>query len=377
MTAHTIYPATFLYPYYNSIDMGLDNTFTAKVNGYQVDSYQIVIKSLDNTVRYDSGKTTLATILNNNNAFSVKITAGTVTYKGDLKWILTFWNGTESISTGENAFTNMTTPIVTFDVPTIITSKQYTFTATYTQAENIYVNKWSMNLYDGNNSLLLSSGDVYSALIKYPISIFANNTSYYVILTIETKPNIGQGMIITIQKNFNVVYMVLSLDFKPLLTQIDSESAIQIEYPMLCQNPATLNGTYSYINNFIKDSNTALSLDSGSTLKYNSTIIPINNTNCFTVKLPKGFDGIIRTTNDSKYQIGYSNSQQKFYTIINNTTDYGEIIKITENPFVIFVLSDHIIVRQYNIYNSLDKIKNLLLDDISDLPLDFIARENN
>lgn len=145
---NTIFQPNFMSPCFSSIDMSKDQIFSARVNGSKIDSYQIVAKkSSDNTVLWDSTKVSLSTLLGDGDILQVTIAANTITYYGDIIWFLTYWNGTENVTSTGVLFTNMSTPVVTTNTPTTIENKQFNFSATYSQAENIPNMKYKYTLY--------------------------------------------------------------------------------------------------------------------------------------------------------------------------------------------------------------------------------------
>jgi hypothetical protein len=221
--------------------------------------------------------------------------------------------------------------------------------------------------------------NVYSTQLAWAFDGLVNNHDYEVDFEVESQNySNGAGMVTDETRAFNVNYQTLKVKNKPLLTQLCDKSAIQVDWAGLYQNPGTITGTYSYLNNFLKYGNTALSLGTDGILTYNTTVIPANFTFSFMIKIPKTYNGTVFTTLNGGYQFGYNLSQQKFYTIINGVTTYNtEQTKITENPFYGTILPDHVVIRQYNIYNLLDNIKDLKLDDIANLPLDFMVQTNN
>jgi hypothetical protein len=114
-------------------------------------------QSKDTYLYFDSlttvNKTALPTILYDKDTFSITIPANTIIQRGALKWQITFWNSNnngENVSSSEIVFFNMSTPSVGFTVNNPITSKSNTFTSTYTQNENIDVQRWKMDLYSMN-----------------------------------------------------------------------------------------------------------------------------------------------------------------------------------------------------------------------------------
>ena len=97
-------------------------------------------------------KTTLSTKLYDKDTFSLTILKGTVTQRGVLKWQISFWNSDnngEMVTSSEFLFTNMTTPVLNYTVPSTIASKSYEFNAntSYSQAEKIPVQKYNFKLY--------------------------------------------------------------------------------------------------------------------------------------------------------------------------------------------------------------------------------------
>ncbi|MCR6699585.1 hypothetical protein NVV37_24475, partial [Escherichia coli] len=66
----------------------------------------------------------------------------------------------------EKIFYNMTTPIINLSLPTQLASSQVSFTATYSQAENIQLKSWQAALYpvsyrlDGGHIIERADGSV-------------------------------------------------------------------------------------------------------------------------------------------------------------------------------------------------------------------------
>lgn len=229
-------------------------------------------------------------------------------------------------------------------------------------------------------TLIADSGEVYnSSDLKWSFDGLNNQNSYLLDIGLETyAPEGGHGMIIDNSYSFSVGYPQLRVLTKPILTELKNKSAEQIDWTNICQNPGVISGIYEYIENFILYGNTALNLEKGATLTYNTSTIPANSLFCFTTKLQKDFDGLLCWTLDNKYKIGYELSTQRFYTIINGMKNYNtEQTKITENPFIIFVLESHIVIKQYNIYNEVKNCIDFKVSDICDYPVAFMVQENN
>ena len=227
-------------------------------------------------------------------------------------------------------------------------------------------------------TLIESTGDLYSSFLSYTKDGLNNGNNYLVSLDIETQnPQGGAGMTVSQSKLFNVNYPILRVLNKPILTQLLDKSAVQIDWADICVNPGATNGQYSYVENFLKFDNTAIALAPGSTLNYSTSVIPSGSTHSFMIQLPITFNGIIRYTNDGLYKFGYDLSLQKFYTIINDITTYGELIKITINPFFITLLNSKVIIRQYNVLDKISNIYDLKISDIYDYPIAFMTQTNN
>lgn len=98
-------------------------------------------------------KTVLAEKIYDKQTLSITIPANTITYKGQMKWQITYWNSDnngESVSSGEFVFFNMTTPVIGINVGDTVTSKQFEFDGSYVQDENVNIRKWNMTLYSQN-----------------------------------------------------------------------------------------------------------------------------------------------------------------------------------------------------------------------------------
>ena len=143
----TIYQPNNVQPYMQSIDMNLDNIISCQVNGDKIDSYNLVIKDTNNAIVYSSGKIVLQVPLFNLQMLNILVSGGVILQKGVLKIIITYYNGTESVSSNEKLFSNISTPTLTSEITDTIGSKKYTFNPTYTQAENIPIKKYNYSLY--------------------------------------------------------------------------------------------------------------------------------------------------------------------------------------------------------------------------------------
>lgn len=227
-------------------------------------------------------------------------------------------------------------------------------------------------------NLIADSTTIYSAQAKWLQDSLVAGQDYEIDLDIETKnPNGGKGMNISTTNSFYLDYPLIRILSNVELVQDYDTSGVSIQWAGIHQNPATLTGSYTYVDDFVRRNNIALSLSANGVLTYNSSTIPIGFTLSFMDLLPRNKDGLIFQTNDGQYLFGYNNAQQKFYTTIQGVTDWSEIIKICDNPFVFYITPQQVIIRQYNVYRKLSECKNIPLNSISGMPLAFMIQTNN
>ncbi|MCR6699583.1 hypothetical protein NVV37_24465, partial [Escherichia coli] len=87
-----------------------------------------------------------------------------------------------------------------------------------------------------------------------------NNRTYKVVFKAETQnPINGEGMKLEGSGTFFTQYEEMKLNQKPKVTQLDEKGGVKIDFSSLVTNNGTLDGDYSFINNFIFYENEALS----------------------------------------------------------------------------------------------------------------------
>jgi len=225
---------------------------------------------------------------------------------------------------------------------------------------------------------IFSTSDLYSSYLKFNFDGLNSGNTYLLNLDVESQnPNGGAGFKTNQMKVFNVLYPNLKVLNKPIITQIESKSALQIDWAGICLNPGVISGTFNYVDDFLTFGNTALSLDIGSSLNYSTTIIAHDSTFSFTIKMDKTYNGTIVTSNDGKYLLGYDLTQQKFYTVINNVTTYGDKNIITVNPFNITLLENKAIIRLNNRCNKVSNMLDVKVADILNYPVAYMIQETN
>lgn len=348
----SIYQPTQLQPNNIGIDLLLNQTFSCIVGGSLIDAYRLKIYKLDNTLLYDSTKTTLITELYNGESLEIPLTGGTVTYKGQLKFTIEAFNDVNSALSKEMTFYNATTPTLSLSVTSPITVKSNEFITTYTQAENVTVESYKYYLYDSTGLILLqSSNEIYSSKLTYTFDGFLNNTTYNVknIITNQYGMISNTGLV-----EFNIEYSSPDVLITPTATVVDSLSAIDTKWAGAVQILGVATGTNSYIEDYLVLGNTGLQLEDGSNIKFTLSI-PQIFTETFIFN-PNGFtDGIFNEFDDGVYQIGYNSTLTCFYFILNGTTIYGNTLVLNTNPYLIAVKDWQVYIIQNN--TLLDRVK--------------------
>lgn len=133
-----------------------------------------------------------------------------------------------------------TTPTLTLDtVPSQITSKSYTFTATYDQAEDVGYKYFEWTLYDFTGNEVDTSGKINVGQITYTFDGFLNNTMYGIGLVLENQDGVTLELPPTY---FNVSYDLPSLENTPIAEVLCEKDAIKVSWsPLLINNGVASN----------------------------------------------------------------------------------------------------------------------------------------
>jgi hypothetical protein len=100
-------------------------------------------------------------------AMSYMIPANSFPNGVDYKISVTVWSSIEQSATSQFViFTASSTPVVTADEIGTVGNHTYLFSATYTQAENNPVSKYTVNLYNADKSLIKTSGNSNRRIIR-------------------------------------------------------------------------------------------------------------------------------------------------------------------------------------------------------------------
>lgn len=340
-----IYTPNYLSPELTTIDSATPNTFSARVNGTKISKYQLLIYKMDNTLVYDSTVITLSPVLYDKD--TIYITVPILSKNGyELKWLLNTWEETTSAtytSSRETPFYSYSTPIAVFNtIPSPVTTKSYTFTIAYSQAESIPLKKWKMILKDSNGNIIEDTDYSYKASISYEFDGLANGEIYTVESEIESQVGVVTN---TGGYGFTVSYSAPSSNITANATLLESSSAIDVDWANAIQVLGNTTGTTSFVDNFVFSGNHGYEIKAPGTI-YWDVNIPDEFTCTFWIALPTGFNGAFCQL-DSTYELGYSGG--RFYYSIDGIVEIFIPTTITGKVFLIAIRPTNIYIREFNI----------------------------
>lgn len=233
--ASTIYTPQNPSPRNEVRDMLLNQDFTSIIDGVKCTDFQIrIYRVSDNGLVHDSTKTTLGTPLADGETLTYTLTGGTIANTGSdsYKWTVQVWNGAETVTSREFQFFAKTTPVLTFTTDNPITTQEYEFTATLTQAEGDIVNNYKFDLYDNLGEFIETSGLITSFNIAYTFDGFTNGDSFQIQLTGTTT---GQDTFNSGLVAFTVSYSEPVLELTPDVEVDNLTSLITVTRPEVVQ----------------------------------------------------------------------------------------------------------------------------------------------
>lgn len=189
-------PSTLTSDY--TIDATVDNVFTCKINGTSpTTKYRLHIMKNDtaSTNVYDTGVVALTTPLypvnydGTENLLEVTVPSTSGMQNGnEYKWVMTsYWSDTDFYDSFDNVFMTYGAATVAIDTfPSPITQKQYTFSATVTQAQNVGVSRfgWIIRNKSTGESIIdtINSNNIYSSDVKVNYDGFLNGETYEIMV---------------------------------------------------------------------------------------------------------------------------------------------------------------------------------------------------
>ena len=243
----------FMKPSTNKEECTIDITadeipFSCIVDGNEsVNAWQIVIYDIiTNDVVFDSGKITLKSSFypvdekNRNVVFQVNLKeylTNNTTFINRAEayyWTITLWGSSSVTTSYQEVFYANRTPIVSLNLNDgdMLTSKSYTFKATYEQENGVQLKRYGWKITDiGNDQVLvdtITKNQIYGSADNIICNYdgFLNGGNYSVELYVETQNNTK----ITASSDFSVSYATtfLSNDFN--VETLKNEPAIMLDW---------------------------------------------------------------------------------------------------------------------------------------------------
>lgn len=139
-----------------------------------------------------------------------------------------------NVTSTDYYFRARTTPsLILNTIPENITSKSYTFSATYTQAENVGFKYFEWTIYDVEGNVINKSGERNSGVISYTFDGFINGSTYGVSVVLENQ----DGDFLSVQpKYFMVKYALPELDNAPTAYANCENDSIELMWSPLLIN---------------------------------------------------------------------------------------------------------------------------------------------
>lgn len=227
------------------------------------------------------------------------------------------------IISSDSYFKARTTPtLVLSTVPSTVAVQQYSFSATYTQAENVGYKYFIWTLYDSTGTAIENSGKIYSGAINYSFSGFINGNTYGIKVTVENQDGIELSTDISY---FNVVYTATDLDVTTAVESICSKGAMGFSWEQPNTNPYTINGKVAMCQDMPYAGSAVANVGGNSTLSYSTTpnIIPYESTTFI-----NWGTGIYLTAKNPNTMFIPEEDFDKVYNINYESDFSGDIIKL-------------------------------------------------
>lgn len=175
-----------------------ENLISWQVSGSISTSFAIsIINNTDGATIWSLPQTT-------SYATQYNLPANTILNGNEYKITITVWDDAGSSATSDAViFQTSSRPTVNIDTIGTVASPNYTFTASYSQSENVTIKSWIAYLYDSNLNKLTDSGIKITSTLEYVVNNLQSEKLYY----IEFYATSSKGLIGTSGKvSFNVLY---------------------------------------------------------------------------------------------------------------------------------------------------------------------------
>ena len=162
-----------------------DMTISWNVSGDIQVKYQVLIyDNSDDTLLHDSGE-----ITSYSNAHI--ISGGIISNGNECKFKINIWNTSSDIASSDfEIFQTSSKPVVSLSISEVISSPNYLFEPSYSQAENVNLKSWRFIIYNENEVEIENSGIQTSQNFNYLINNLKSNYNYYVEVQVTSAKNI-------------------------------------------------------------------------------------------------------------------------------------------------------------------------------------------
>ena len=304
-----------LSPSNKTIDKSILNTFSWSQRGsIQTDFRLTALRNSDNTLLYDSTK------LTSSDNFHI-IPALTFSLSEQIKWQVQVWNGVQTATSQFAFIVANVPPTMTFfspdftSPPVVLGSQNFLFVGNYNQIQNISISQYRFILYDIDDNIISDSGFIYGFTPQYEFTGMLRATSYQV----ETQAIAQDGLSCTSGKQtFSIIAYTIP-NTVPAIDVISNNcnASITTEWGDLKLVTGIVTGTYDFTPGKF---DLGLSLDAGSTITYNESVLGATNNLSGWFKFPYEVDGDFITFGTSGVSIGFDYITQTFY--INNNGSF-------------------------------------------------------
>ena len=232
-----------------TVDVTADMTVSWRVTGNSpLTAYQITIYLNDtaSTQKYTTGKVTLSTPFWGVNYagevqyFSATITAAALSSAGvangnEYKMLITqWWSANDSITqTTASIILARATPTLTITTITDpMTTKEYSFTATYSQAQGDVIKwvRWQIAYADDEENPFYDTGNIYgTGELQVDYDGFLTGTTYAVKCTVETQNGVE---VTTGWEEFDVLYTLPAASGTATACMVMGDSCVWVQWDM-------------------------------------------------------------------------------------------------------------------------------------------------
>lgn len=304
-----IFAPSNLLPRNSYIDARANNEFTWDVKGSSQTHYQLkILNNNTSATVYDSTQTASTTS-------SAILPAVTLSNGTNYKYTIKVWGVDSTNATSMYQFISCAaTPTATFTTPVFgatpveLSSQDFTFACSYSQAESISLKRYKFVLYDSTGTTTIEdSGWLYDFLLQYEFTGMTRGTTYKVECTVVSQSNQEYT---TDKKSVAIVTYDIP-DTVPIITATanNNDGTTTVSWGDLKVVTPVVTGGYTYSTGKFYN---GLELYGSSTIQYNESFDESLYTFTYWIKFTYGQDGDFMQLGDNIY-LGYENATRRFY----------------------------------------------------------------